>query len=179
MRYTILPFCLAAIAKIGLGLSACPAGDAQCQAEDPSSYCKFYMGDRVCQGSNTPCYCTTTPPPTPTPSGGPCPDGDAYCRQQTGDTGSYCKAAYQSGPGGGVCQGFDVPCTCSIPAPTVGPASTEQPAPTIGPASTGQPAPTIGPASTEQPAPTIGPASTDQPAPTIGPASTDQPPHTM
>ncbi|KAF4720234.1 hypothetical protein FOZ62_026923, partial [Perkinsus olseni] len=92
---------------------------------------KFYMGDRVCQGSNTPCYCTTTPPPTPTPSGGPCPDGDAYCRQQTGDTGSYCKAAYQRGPGGGVCQGFDVPCTCSIPAPTVAPASTVQPAPTM------------------------------------------------
>ncbi|EER12704.1 hypothetical protein Pmar_PMAR025337 [Perkinsus marinus ATCC 50983] len=131
MRFTVgLYSCLAVLV---LGQSSCPTGDAQCRREHPGSYCKFYQGHRVCQGTDTPCFCTTTPPPPPpTPTGGPCADGDAFCQKQTGGSGSYCKAAYQSGPGGGVCQGTDIPCKCGG-APTIEPASTIGPAPTIKP----------------------------------------------
>ncbi|KAF4664100.1 hypothetical protein FOZ61_001092, partial [Perkinsus olseni] len=102
MRYATLPLCLAAIAGLVQGLSECPTGDAQCQVDDPSSYCKYYQGAHVCQGSNKACSCTTPPPTSaPTPTGGPCSEGDAYCQQVTGDPASYCKAAWQFGPGGG------------------------------------------------------------------------------
>ncbi|EEQ97101.1 hypothetical protein Pmar_PMAR027036 [Perkinsus marinus ATCC 50983] len=111
MRFIVgLYSCLAVLV---LGQSSCPTGDAQCHSESPGSYCKFYQGHNVCQGTDTPCSCTTTPaPPPPTPTGGSCPDGDAFCQKQSGNSGSYCKAAYQTGPGGGVCQGTDIPCKC-------------------------------------------------------------------
>ncbi|KAF4753662.1 hypothetical protein FOZ62_005113 [Perkinsus olseni] len=134
MRFAILPLAVVAMAQVSLGQDSCPTGDAQCDAEMPGSYCKFYQGNRVCQGTDTPCYCTTTPPPppSPTPSAGPCPDGDAYCQQQTGDPTSYCKAAYQFGPGGGVCQGSDEPCTCGGGPTSPGPTSAG-PTPTMAP----------------------------------------------
>ncbi|KAF4666003.1 hypothetical protein FOL47_004316 [Perkinsus chesapeaki] len=111
MRYTAISVCLVALAEVVSG-SSCPSGDAQCAAEQEGSYCKAYAAGQtegVCQFTDTPCSCAPTPPPTPT--GGACPDGDAYCQQQTGDMGSYCKAAYTQGAGG-VCQGGDQPCTC-------------------------------------------------------------------
>ncbi|KAF4719624.1 hypothetical protein FOZ62_010528, partial [Perkinsus olseni] len=155
MRYATLPLCLAAIVEHVQGQSECPTGDAQCQVDDPSSYCKYYQGAHVCQGSDKACSCTTPPPTSaPTPTGGPCPEGDAYCQQATGDPASYCKAAWQFGPGGGVCQGSDDTCTCggssTTPEPTSGEPTT--PAPTSGEPTT--PGPTSGEPTT--PGPTSG-----------------------
>nr|ABV22177.1 unknown [Perkinsus chesapeaki]ABY27176.1 unknown protein [Perkinsus chesapeaki]ABY27177.1 unknown protein [Perkinsus chesapeaki] len=111
MRCTILSLTILALSEVVSGTD-CPTGDAQCAAEQVGSYCKAYGGqtEGVCQYTDTPCSCVTTAPPTPT--GGGCASGDAYCQKQTGDMGSYCKAAYKPGAGG-VCQGSDEPCTCS------------------------------------------------------------------
>nr|ABV22179.1 unknown [Perkinsus chesapeaki] len=121
MRCTILSVSMLALSAVAAGTS-CPTGDAQCAAEREGSYCKAYaagQAEGVCQYTDTPCSCATTAPPTPTGSG--CADGDAFCQQQTGDMGSYCKAAYQPPPGN-VCQGSDVTCTCgsTTSVPTTG-----------------------------------------------------------
>ncbi|KAF4666000.1 hypothetical protein FOL47_004313 [Perkinsus chesapeaki] len=136
MRYAVAAFCLVALAEISSGQSDCPTGDAQCDAEHPGSYCKHWKeGEEVCQYTDTPCSCTTTPPPGPSPTGGPCPDGDAFCQQQSGDMNSYCKAAYKPGDGG-VCQGSDEPCTCDSSPTTSQPTSAE---PTSPEATTAEP----------------------------------------
>ncbi|KAF4724897.1 hypothetical protein FOZ62_020736 [Perkinsus olseni] len=156
MRSATLPLCLAAVAELVQGQSACPTGDAQCQVDDPLSYCKYYLSAPVCKGSNKPCSCITPPPP--------CPEGDVYCQQVTGDPASYCKAAYQFGPGGGVCRGSDDPCTCGGSSTTSEPTSGEPTTPEPTTSETTPPGPTTGEPTT--PGPTT--SETTTPGPTTG-----------
>lgn len=89
----------------------CYYGDMFCMAETgPESYCKYWLDVPVCQGSDEPCSCDYEDRRlAAVEEDESCPSGDAFCQDMTGS--SYCKF-YQDGPGGRVCQGTDVPCTC-------------------------------------------------------------------
>ncbi|KAF4666002.1 hypothetical protein FOL47_004315 [Perkinsus chesapeaki] len=134
MRYLVISLCILALAEEVFGESKCPSGDDQCNNEHPGSYCKYWQRKgATCQYTDTACSCTTPSPTGPSPTGIPCPDGTAYCQQQTGDMSSYCKAAYTQGSGG-VCQGGNQACTCggsTTSEPTTSPVTpTHPPQPT-------------------------------------------------